>query len=93
MGGDLRLIEQDRLGRIDPAGHQCRDHFAGVAGELCRIVWLRQGMQVGQKDKALSARRDRLVLKLHIIDDCAKIIAEMGLTRGLNARDNAHDFN
>jgi hypothetical protein len=52
MGGHLRLVEQDRAIRVDPAGNQRGDHLARVGGEAGGLVRHRDGVEVGQKVEA-----------------------------------------
>ena len=87
MARDLALVEHDVLLRIDAGGDEGRGHLAGVAGELGRaapdVDALRDRVHV---DDAIDAVMG--FLHLHEVDDRAEVIAEMQITRRLDAGKN-----
>ena len=85
MGGYACLIEQDRFFRIDPGSNQRRDHFATVGRQFNRIIVDGDGVKIGQEKQALA-----LILHLHPVLDRAQIIAEMEISRWLDARYRPH---
>ena len=90
MGRNLRLIEQHGLCRVHSAGDQRGDHFACVLRQFGGAVRLRDRVQVGKEDEAFAARCMGFILKLHIVDDSAEVIAEMRLARRLDAGNDSH---
>ena len=87
MAGDLALVEHDVLLRIDAGGDERRGDLAGVARELGRaaphVDPLRDRVHV---DDAIDAVVR--LLHLHEVDDRAEVIAEMQITRRLDAGKN-----
>jgi hypothetical protein len=83
MRGDASLVEQDRLGRIDPGRHQRRRHLARVRGQLGGIVIDGDRVEIGEEIEFLARH---LVLHAHPVADRAQIIAEMQISGGLDAR-------
>src|SRR5207302_2372503 len=84
---DLALVEHDMLFRVDAGGDEGRGDLAGVAGELRRaapdVRPLRDRVHV---DDAIDAVMG--FLHLHEVDDRAEVIAEMQITRRLDAGKN-----
>jgi hypothetical protein len=85
LGGYLRLVEQDRLVGIDPAGDQRGCHLARIGSEFSRHMRLRDGVEVGKEEQAFA-----LILHLHPIPDRAQIIAEVQVAGGLDAGYDTH---
>ena len=87
MAGDLALVEDDVLLRIDAGGKEGCGHLARVARKLGRaapdVDALRERMHV---DHAIDAVVG--FLHLHEVDDGAEIIAEVQIARRLDARKN-----
>ena len=83
MLGNLALIENDVLFRIDAAGDEGRGHLTRIARQFRGILPHRNGMQI---DHAIYA----VVTPLQIdeFDDRAEIIAEMQITGRLHAGKN-----
>ena len=90
MRGNLRLIEQDRAFRIDPAGDERGNHFARARGQFRGDVRLADRVEIGKEEQALAPARSHFVLQPDPVADRAEIIAEVEVTRGLDARDDAH---
>jgi len=88
MGGDAGLVEEDRPVRIDSGGDQRRHHLAAIGGQFRRVIVHGNGVQIGKEEQAFA-----LVLHLHPVLDRAQIIAEMEITRGLDARYRTHCVN
>ena len=80
MLGDLALVEDDVLLRIDAAGDERRGHLADVARQLGRVLPDRDRVQVDDAIDAVVA-----VLQLHEFLDGAEIIAEMQVSGRLHA--------
>ena len=85
MGRNARLIEQDCLIGIQPAGEQRGCHLAGVCGQLLGHMRHRNGMQIREEIQAF-----HFILHLHPVADRAQIIAEMKVASWLNTRNDAH---
>ena len=87
VSGDLALVEDDVLLRIDAARNERRGDLAGIARKLCRaapyVHALRDRVQV---DDAIEAAV--VLLQLDEIDDRAEVIAEMQIAGRLDARKN-----
>jgi len=90
VGWNLGLVEQDRLVRIDPAGHQRGSHFKGILAQFGRNVRHRNGVQVGQEVEALATAGCHFVLHLHPIADRPQVIAEVKVARRLDAGNDTH---
>ena len=80
MFGDLALVEDDVLLRIDTAGDEGRGHLAGVARQFGGILPNRDGVQIDHAIDAVMA-----VLQIDEFDDGAEIIAEMQIAGRLHA--------
>ena len=78
--GDLALVEDDVLLRIDAAGDEGRGHFADRARQLGRVLPDRDGVQIDHAIDAVVA-----LLQLDELDDRAEIIAEMQVAGRLHA--------
>ena len=84
VAGDLALIEDDVLLRIDAGGDEGRRHLAGVVRELVGVLEHGDGVQIDHAIEALM-----LGLERHEFGDGAEIIAEMQIARRLHAREDA----
>ena len=84
MAGDLALVEDDVLLRVDAGGDEGRRHLARVLGQLGRVLEHGDGVQIDHAIKALV-----LGLERHEFGDGAEIIAEMEVARRLHAREDA----
>ena len=89
MAGHTSLVEQDRTVGINPARDQRRRHFTRVRGELGRFIIHGDRMEIGEELKSFAVNA---VLHRHPIADRAEIIAEVEISRWLNAGDDAHDW-
>ena len=85
MSRYLSLIEQDRFIDVEAAGNQRSGHFPGVRGQLCRIMRHRQGVQIREE-----IERFHFILHLYPIADGTQIIAEMKISRWLDAGNDTH---
>ncbi len=87
VSGNLALVEDNMLLRIDAGGDEGRGHFTGIARELGRTAphlhRLRQRMHVDHAIETVVG-----LLQLHEVDDRAEVIAEMQIPRRLDARKN-----
>ena len=88
MGGHARLVEQDRTVSINSARDQRRRHFARVRGEIGRLIIHGDRMEIGEEIEVFAVNA---VLHRNPIADRAEIIAEVEISRWLNAGDDAHD--
>ena len=84
MGGDVGLGEQDRLGRIDPAGDQGGGHGADLGAAAIGGDRLGQRVEVGEKEQA-----GRVMLHPLPAQDRAEQIAEVQAAGRLDARHDA----
>ena len=84
MAGDLALVEDDVLLRIDAGGDEGRRHLAGVLGQLVGVLQHGDGVQIDHAIEALM-----LGLERHEFGDGAEIIAEMQVAGRLHAREDA----
>ena len=84
MAGDLALVEDDVLLRVDAGGDEGGRHLARVLGQLGRVLEHGDGVQIDHAIKALV-----LGLERHEFGDGAEIIAEMEVARRLHAREDA----
>ena len=84
MGAHLTLLEQDGTIGIDPAGDQCRRHFANAIAQRRRVLCDRDRMQVDDAIDALMC-----ILHRHPFADGAEIIAQVQIAGGLDAGKNA----
>jgi hypothetical protein len=82
--GDLALVEDDVLCRIDAAGKKRRGDLAGRLGQLGRVLPDRDGVHVDDAIDAVVA-----VLQLDKLLDRAEIIAEMQVAGRLHAGEHA----
>ena len=87
MSGDLGLIEDDVLFRLDARREIGRCHLARVVAQLFGVLPNRDGMQIDHAVNALV-----VVLQIHEIADRTQIVAQMQIAGGLHARKDArHD--
>ena len=82
--GDLALVEDDLLLRIDAAGEERRGHLARVARQLARVLPHRDGVQIDHAIDAVIA-----LLQRDEFGDRAEIIAEVQIAGRLHAGKNA----
>ncbi len=84
MAGDLALVEDDVLLRIDAGGNEGRGDLAGVAREFGRAApdrdRLRDRVHVDDAIEAVVR-----LLQLHEVDDRAEVVAEMQIAGRLDA--------
>src|SRR3546814_19852845 len=85
MGGHTGLIKKDGTIRIDPGGNKCGGHFPNVADALLTRFMNGDAVQIGAEKEALTAFV-LFVLKPHLIQDRAHIIAQTEIARRLLAR-------
>ena len=87
MPGNLALVEDDVLVRIDARGDEGRGHFPGIARQFGRAApdryRLRQRVHVDHAIETVVG-----LLQLHEVDDGAEVIAEMQIARRLDAGKN-----
>jgi hypothetical protein len=91
MGGNLRLIEQDRAFGIDAAGYQRGHHLAGVGGQLGGHMRLADRVEIGEEIQALAAIGLGVILHAHPVADRAQIVAKVEVAGRLDAGDDAHE--
>ena len=84
MGGNLRLVEKDRLCRVDAGGEQPRSDFAGAIAQLRRI--LPNGDRVQVND---AINRFHLALHIGPALDRTKVVAKLQTTGGFDAGKDA----
>ncbi len=84
MAGDLALVEDDVLLRVDAGGDEGRCHLAGVLGQLVGVLEHGDGVQIDHAIEALV-----LGLERHEFGDGAEIVAEMQVAGRLHAREDA----
>ena len=83
--GNLTLVEDDVLLRVDAAGDESGGHFTNICRKRFRILRDRDGVQIHDTINAVMA-----FLKRHEFRDCAQIITEMQISGRLNA--GKHQF-
>ena len=84
MFGDLALIEDDVLFRIDPAGDEGGGDLARIGAQGERVLRDRDRVQIDDAIKTFIA-----FLQLDEFDDGAEIVAEMQIAGGLHAGEDA----
>ena len=83
VSADLRLVEDDRVFRVDPGSEKSRGDFPGRSGQLGRI--LPRGNRV-QIDDAVDALV--VVLQVGEVTDGAEVVAKVQPAGGLNPGEN-----
>ena len=89
MRWNLGLIEQNGTGRIDPTSDQRCGHFQRRGMKLGWIMRHRNGVQIGQKEKAFRPLFQR-ILHRYPVPDSAQIVTKMEGTCGLNTGNDTH---
>src|SRR2546422_1652455 len=80
----MRLDEHNRAFGIEARRVQSDGHVDGPLGEARRVVGLRDGVQVHDREQAIM-----LVLQLDPVLDGAEVVADVQLARGLDAGKDA----
>ena len=68
---------------IQPTGKKTLGNYSGGFRQYV------QTQEVGDEDQALPARREGIVLQLHVVADRPEIIPEVGFAGGLDTGENA----